>query len=75
MWTFLLGLVVGALFGVMIMALCIANRPEPQDKLVRRLSDKAQKAERKAIAEDDALGQARAEGMWEIVCDIRHGDC
>lgn len=74
MWTFILGVVIGGLLGVMMMALCSANKDEPLDGLIRRLSDKAQREEKKAMATDDALLHSRAEGMWDIICEIRRKD-
>lgn len=73
MGMFLFGVLVGAVLGAIMMALCAAQRPEKPEleEMVKRISKMAQKANEEALRTDDALGQARAEGMWAATCEMR----
>ena len=73
MWMFLLGLAVGSLFGVMVMALCAIQRHDSLevDKCITIASNMAKNAAEEAKKTDDALGKCRAEGMWAVAQELK----
>ena len=75
MGNFLLGAFLGCVIGVMMMALCAAQRLTEDDYVARidRVRKLATDTEKKAKSVDDAMGQAKADGMWEAV-KVLYGD-
>lgn len=75
MGLFIFGACLGALLGVMAMALCAAKRitNDRYVDYIGRVRKLAAKTEREAKATDDAMKKAKAEGLWEAV-RVFYGD-
>lgn len=69
MSNFLLGCALGAIFGILMAALCAAQKMCDNDLIARidKVRKSATDASHKANASDDAIDLARADGMWEAV--------
>jgi hypothetical protein len=75
MGNFLLGTLLGSVIGVLVMALCAAQKMTESDYIARidRVRKLATDTGAKAKKTDDAMGKAKAEGMWEAV-KVLYGD-
>ena len=69
MGNFLLGTLLGSVIGIMVMALCAAQKLTEDDYVARidRVRKMATETGTKAKKTDDAMGQAKADGMWEAI--------
>lgn len=69
MSSFFLGCALGAILGVLMAALCAAQKLTDNDYIARvdKVRKKAVEAEKIARALDDATKQAQVEGMWEAI--------
>ena len=69
MSNFLLGCALGAILGVLMVALCAAQKVTDNDYIARidRVRKLAKDTDNKAKATDDPMTKAQAEGMWEVV--------